>query len=230
MLASFLAASIIYLYANIGAETYNFSFDFADNLIATRRLHKSSATVSYQYNDSLTYDHWGRMSKHFIKDPTVTAYTQISLKSYNHRDFLTTLGLDYTTATPLQNLTYAYNDQGWLTNINAAPSATGSSFMSPQAIPGATNIPAASSLFKLDIRYNNPTANTNTYENIYKNGNISQIWYQVNGKAPEGYGYQYDFLDRLTRSAHVTYNNTAYSINNYQENIDYADLRACLPI
>jgi len=53
-------------------------------------------------------------------------------------------------------------------------------------------------LFALDIRYNNPSQG----HTGRKNGNISEIHWQVNGRAKNAYRFKYDFLNRLTEAKH----------------------------
>jgi RHS repeat-associated protein len=121
----------------------------------------------------------------------------------------------------LQSTNYAYNDRGLLTSINSGflPSsldypifndATVSSTVLnnyaslgtsglltplPQSLSGETN--RNPDLFKEIIRYDAPIAAYPGSQPAQRNGNISQLEWQVAGREAQGYSFKYDDLDRL---------------------------------
>ena len=82
---------------------------------------------------------------------------------------------------PLQEVDYAYNIRGWLTSVNQ-----------PQNL--------GKDLFGFELKYQNPVSNGK--ESPKYNGNISQMDWKTrsNNEELRRYTYQYDDLNRLTKS------------------------------
>ena len=82
---------------------------------------------------------------------------------------------------PLQEVDYAYNIRGWLTSVNQ-----------PQNL--------GKDLFGFELKYQNPVSNGKDTPKY--NGNISQMDWKTrsNNEELRRYTYQYDDLNRLTKS------------------------------
>jgi RHS repeat-associated protein len=123
----------------------------------------------------------------------------------------------------LQSIDYEYNQRGWLTNINGFSVANGlpqafQQILTPQSTGSGTIIDLAISpylkqsllsppppmtdenadLFRQNLNYNNPESGFGVVGQ--SNGNISATSWQVGNNAAQGYGYEYDDLDRLTNA------------------------------
>jgi RHS repeat-associated protein len=164
---------------DVTTSTYNF-----DNQVAhTTRAHITTAgsTPSVGIGTAYYYDHMGRPTQiwksiwdEHLAQPNGTL---ISQKKYNEIGQLMAKQLHSIDngASFLQNINYAYNERGWLTQINDPDVA-----------------PAAGKLFSLKLNYNN----TQHGALAQFNGNIAEQQYNA------GYGgfvtYAYDGLNRLT--------------------------------
>jgi RHS repeat-associated protein len=122
----------------------------------------------------------------------------------------------------LQSIDYGYNQRGWLTDINGFSIASGlpagvQQILIPQSKVSGTIIDLAVSpylkqtllspppmvdenldLFRQNLYYNNPDIGFGVAGQ--SNGNISATSWQTGDNAVQGYGYQYDDLDRLTNA------------------------------
>jgi RHS repeat-associated protein len=84
---------------------------------------------------------------------------------------------------------------------------------------------SSTDLFSMGLFYD--LANTTLGAPAQKNGNISHIWSQVGCSNPQYYGFQYDYLDRMTAAVSAEYDiaNSAYAnLNRYNESLVY-DIR-----
>ncbi|WP_353483870.1 DUF6443 domain-containing protein [Haliscomenobacter sp.] len=231
--------NILYL-SSTTAESITRTYDFADNVLSETRLHKKDANTT---NDIALYHNWtydakGRKSNSTLRVNNGATQT-ISNHQYTFRDEVSELNLGGGTTNALQSLDYTYNTQGWLLGINRAGLGTGvaAALSLPVPTPGFTpglNSPAsaanvdANDLFFFDIRYADPQTGYEIPATQKKNGNISQIWYQVRGRSREAWGYTYDYLDRLKNAQHVltgSSTSTGRIVGSYSEEIDYADAR-----
>ena len=186
--------------------------------------------------DFPTYDHALRMTNldhaFSMGGAGLPPQTNLSNMVYNYKDQLTQKNLAYQTnySKYLQNIDYAYNVRGWLTNINqlsincSAPSMPIMTPQSPSSGPiqnlaitpfvnnmandiankakrGEAAAIAAladnTDLFSQTINYDTPDARFGDPDKQY-NGNISNTFWQVAGRAIQGYGFKYDDLNRLT--------------------------------
>ena len=125
-------------------------------------------------------------------------------------------GIAMEKAAPVANAVQTALDQV-LTPVSAAAAAP--------AMAAALTASTSSDLFSMGLFYN--TANTTLGAPLQKNGNISHVWSQVACNNPQYYGFQYDFLDRLTTANNAEYNTStaAYTnTNRYNESSTF-DLR-----
>jgi RHS repeat-associated protein len=192
---------------NKSAETIVKVFDFADNVITETRTHTGYATVAAAHRWS--YDHWGRKNAYFLNTDNTGEKQQAEYK-YTERDLLKELNLGKVgNYTFLQSVDYTYNAQNWLEGINAE---------------NTTSVGAENDLFSLSLRYDAPQqVTTNFPATTRKNGDISQLQWRVGSQTPQVYGFEYDYLNRLTNAVDAT--TTGANVGRYQEKIGYADKR-----
>ncbi len=185
-----------------GSEIITFnSYDYAGNIIQKTRAHKKDASTTLTIRDRYTFDHRGRQLNYYHKINTGTEVL-ISNHVYNTRDFLTQKNLGGTTpGNYLQNIDYAYDAHGLLTSINGAQTAT--------------------DLFYMSFQYAQP--NSSVGSTIQKNNNISTLFWKVGTGNSQVYGFQYDFLDRMTKATYGEISGGTYiNLNRYnEENIQY---------
>ena len=225
-----------------GMDNYTYTYDYAGNVLTKIRAHKTSTSSSIlTLTERYTYDRSGRKNA-FYHQINTNAEKQIAKYAYDFRDRLIDKSLDSvkvgSVISYLQNIDYAYNEQNWLTSLNSGSNFSALSqaavalCASAPSIPNPTEAafaadPDGNDLFKLDLYYDSPglTFGSPTGQ---RNGNISQLVWQVRGRERQGYSLQYDYLDRLTTSyyAEITSGGTASTNNKFQENITYtADAR-----
>ena len=163
---------------DVVASTYNFNNQVTTNT----RQHFTSAnttvakvTVSNRY----IYDHMGRKLKTWeqIQNGTQEADTRtlVSQLDYNELGQLWKKHLHSTDSTTFkQDITYAYNERGWLKTSSAQ-------------------------LFEEMLQYNAVTVQNTLTPVAQYNGNIaSQSWGTLTGPDTKSYIYKYDQLNRLT--------------------------------
>ena len=224
-----------------GTDNYTYTYDYAGNVLTKVRAHKTSTSSStLTLTERYTYDRSGRKNT-FYHQINSNAEKQVAKYAYDFRDRMIDKSLDSVKVgsvnSYLQNIDYAYNEQNWLTSLNSGSSFSALSqaavalCASAPAIPNPTEAafaadPDGNDLFKLDLYYDSPglTFGSPTGQ---RNGNISQLVWQVRGRERQGYSLQYDYLDRLTTSyyADITSAGTASTNNKFQENVTYADAR-----
>lgn len=80
-------------------------------------------------------------------------------------------------------------------------------------------------LFFMELGYDQQVINDpNT--TVRQNGNISQMVWRVRGRDQQVYGYEYDYLDRLTQANYYDYNGSSLSTDNkYTTSVGYEDDR-----
>ncbi len=168
-----------------------------------------------------TYDNGRRMTNmkytHALDGAQVGVPTfTLANMVYNFKDQVTEKNTAFVNNKYLQSTDFAYNDRGFLTSINSGflPSALDLPLFAGSSVGAAQvayenaiyQFPAANSgehnadLFKEIIRYDNPNTAYPGAGAAQRNGNISQIEWQVAGKEAQGYSYKYDDLDRLTEA------------------------------
>jgi len=156
------------------------TYDFTNAITASTRQHFTSASTSapsVTIANTYVYDHMGRKQKTF---ESINGGSNILLaqSDYNEVGQLKTKHLHSATgATPfLQDISYAYNERGWLRTINDPTVAT-----------------TTTKLFAVQLNYNLPQYGAA----VQYNGNISeQVYTSISG--PQHVTYAYDRLNRLT--------------------------------
>lgn len=86
------------------------------------------------------------------------------------------------------------------------------------SMTASATVPTSSDLFSMGLFYE--TTNTTLGATSQKNGNISHMWSQVACNNPQYYGFQYDYLNRLTTANNAEFNTgtSAYiNLNRYNE-------------
>jgi RHS repeat-associated protein len=145
-----------------------------------------------------------------------------------------------------QNVNYHYNNRSWLTQINtgdlSATSGTAKEyplFKYQDGLAGImdkydvnnvySNPPVQSNwgdsnpdLFTEIIRYDNPNTDIGNVP-VQKNGNISQIEWQVAGREKQAFSYTYDKLNRLTEARYADIHTGNWSANGWPSQIDKND-------
>jgi RHS repeat-associated protein len=185
--------------------------DNADNVVFETRSHRGYTGSTMTPRHRWSYDHWGRKTAYFLNANYTTGEKQHAQYIYNERDLLKELNLGKTAdGTFLQSVDYTYNAQNWLRGIN---------------LESMTNI-SENDLFSLYLRYDTTQViATNVPATARKNGDISQLQWRVTGQAPQAYGFEYDYLNRLTNAVDATINSATPNIGRYKETIGYADKR-----
>ncbi|MEM6700632.1 MAG: hypothetical protein AAF599_19665, partial [Bacteroidota bacterium] len=162
-------------------------YDFADNLVFSSHG-QTTPNTGITVQERMTYDHKGRQIDAFHQ-LTGNAEEHCSRLEYTDRDlvktrFLGELGNDDF----LQEVNYFYNGQRWLTSIN-------------QVLPfnPSESQAASDDLFYMRLNYN--IRDDSISAPSQRTGNISKITWQTLGENKLNlYGFQYDFLDRLTQA------------------------------
>ncbi|MEM9920948.1 MAG: DUF6443 domain-containing protein, partial [Bacteroidota bacterium] len=214
-----------HLNTNAGSERIYSTYDWADNLLQTNRIHTDAKGQIIPLINRNTYDHVGRLENTYHRAGTA-AEVLISNQQYTIKDQIAEKNLGQvtqgSTTTYLQSLDYSYNPQGWLVSINNA-TLGGSNMSLPscgtaQPNPGTVGIssdPDNNDLFHLDLRYDNPQNGSSLNTIAQKNGNISQAIWRVRGRERQTYGYSYDNYNRLTNATYGEYaDNGSLTVNN----------------
>jgi RHS repeat-associated protein len=145
-----------------------------------------------------------------VASPTFTLSNMV----YNHKDQLIEKNTAFVNNKYLQSTDFAYNNRGWLTSINSGfqPSSLDYPLFTTTNNAGAyyENLPFQfptpnsgehnADLFKETIQYDAPNTAFPNSGSAQRNGNISQIEWQVAGREAQGYSFKYDDLDRLTEA------------------------------
>ena len=161
-------------------------YDFADNIVKTRRQYHISPFSNQRDTLTYTFDHQGRsIDTHHNLDKGTSEH--LCRKSYDHKDLLLTEFLGGTSNGFLQECNYTYLENRFLKGINATM--------------------ASDDLFSLQIGYDQGNASLNAPAQY--DGNIASLTWQFKGGQSQTYGYQYDFLNRLT-ATNYNLNNNAY--------------------
>jgi RHS repeat-associated protein len=178
---------------NANAESISYGYDHGDNILTETRSSAHSAGSTTVANARL-FDNWGRLTQ-TRQNLNGAGEKIISDLSYTDKDQLAGKKL----GNGLQQVDYAYLQNGMLSGINGINPLSGSTIGVNSMIQNlATPTFAATTddLFRQELRYNtNLTATGATSQN---SGNIGQMTWQVKGRAAYNYGFTYDYLDRLT--------------------------------
>lgn len=174
------------------AEVAQMRYDNADNVISVDRT-TIIAGVNYMVYDSMTYDHVGRSLEHY-RQINNESIEQLCRKAYDEKDLLTQLELGGN-GSSLTQLRYTYNDQQWLTAINDRI-IVGGADKPCLGISGSNVDTPTDDLFFLKLNYD--TAFTALNTDVYRDGNITSMEWQVPKMQVKGYGFSYDSYNRLT--------------------------------
>jgi|GEM_PF-545976 len=224
-----------------GIGTKSFVYDWADNMTLESCQYTSSNISSLGIVNEMHYDHSGRRIDYY-KGIGNNADVHISNMKYNHKDLLIEKNLGGVGSSALQSIDYVYNAQNWLTMINnpnqqgfastniICNEGIGSSSIATKPTGSSSTAGTLTStnndLFSLLIRYDNPN---NAYGPGSENGNISELVWQIKGRTAQSYGFNYDYLDRLTASTHASYPQTISSSlqldRYYDTSYEYKDAR-----
>jgi RHS repeat-associated protein len=150
----------------------------------------------------------------------------LSNMNYNFKDQMVEKNTGFVNNKYLQSTDYAYNNRGWLTSINSGFLSstndyplftctnynafnyyTGTTFQTPAAQTGEHN----PDLFTEKIRYDDPVYYYPGAGISQRNGNISQIEWQVAGREAQGYSFKYDDLNRLTEANYTDIHTAAWA-------------------
>ena len=204
-----------------------YSYDFADNVLSEKQEFKFNTTADFVTIDSMTYDHAGRMTDHFF---TIDGEQQlISRHAYTAKDELKQKQLGSTGADFLQSLDYTYLPNGFLKMINQPTTDFALSY--PGCITGPTGGDTSrpttpKDLFYLELSYD-ADIHTGIPSIQRKNGDISQMVWQTRGRDRFGYGFEYDYLNRLTQANYEVIRSdnelVTNQTNKYHVNISYTN-------
>ncbi|WP_276378530.1 DUF6443 domain-containing protein [Flavobacterium sp. H4147] len=201
----------------IRSYTQNFlgGYTYADNKLnpfsgqlqySITRHKRLSSDTELMTKDAFTYSNQDRLltQTHQINNGTVEL---ISSNTYDELGQLISKKVGNTTVAPTQNINYAYNIRGWLTNINDVDALTKGTDPKDQ--------------FAFRINYNTISSGITGVRALY-NGNIAETyWTSASEVTPviRGYGYKYDNLNRLKEG--VFKRGTAAANNAYNETLTY---------
>ena len=176
-------------------------YDYADNVTRIRREHRALGNTQ-TIIERIKYDHAGRVENTYHQYNGQNE-EWISNTTYTIKDELMrkSLGGINNGASYLQKVDYSYLANGFLQHINQTMSGD--------------------DLFKLELNYDQGSG---TFAPAQKNGNISQLIWQVKGKQEQTYGFEYDYLNRLTKATSGTYSPGRTSLdihNDYGTNYTY---------
>ena len=165
----------------VGYTQIQMELDFAGVVQKTHTYHKRDPKSSeVKIEERFVYDHQNRLVKHFHK--INGRNEELLLENiYDELGRLSKKKVGGSEGSPLQEVDYAYNIRGWLTSVNQ-----------PQNL--------GKDLFGFELKYQNPVSNGK--ESPKYNGNISQMDWKTrsNNEELRRYTYQYDDLNRLTKS------------------------------
>ena len=207
---------------------------------------QSRLTFNYSWHDNSMRP---QLEQHKIAldaswtNSTPTQFT--SWKMYNHQDQLVTkrIGGSWVPAVSdyrfSQQIDYEYNNRNWLTRIGhgnlSATSGTAkeyplfqfSNLIQMDNYNGTYSNPptlldlghSSPELFTQIIRYDNPNTDIGNVP-AQKNGNISQIEWQVAGREKQAFSYTYDKLNRLTEAKYSDIHTGNWVNNGWTSQID----------
>jgi RHS repeat-associated protein len=203
-----------------GSQKPTISYNYLYSGPSTTRAQEVRTSQSFEYDNGQRL----KQSKYMyaLNGAGVVAPTFIlSNLNYNFKDQVIEKNTAFVNNKYLQSMDYTYNNRGWLTSINSGflpstmdypifgcstatsntvaanyASLATSGYLTPPINSGESN----PDLFKEIIRYNDPVAALPNSRPAQRNGNISQIEWQVAGREAQAYSFNYDDLDRLTEA------------------------------
>ena len=165
----------------VGYTQIQMELNFAGVVQKTHTYHKRDPkSPEVKIEERFVYDHQNRLVKHFHKINGKNE--ELLLENiYDELGRLSKKKVGGSEGSPLQEVDYAYNIRGWLTSVNQ-----------PQNL--------GKDLFGFELKYQNPVSNGKDTPKY--NGNISQMDWKTrsNNEELRRYTYQYDDLNRLTKS------------------------------
>lgn len=188
------------------------SYDFADNVLKNTvqlTLPGEVATVVERYKINKA----GRLTSFFHKY-NGNPEQRLANMDYTHRGQVKNLNYGGSGSNYLTTLFHQYQENGYLTNINAAyaaPISPGEDPIDPVIglpILGAINSNTIS-LYHLGLKY-------------FNDGNISMMTNQINGKKRHIYGYTYDTYSRLKSANYVAYPYNGPPVDRNRYNTSYS--------
>jgi len=179
-------------------ESMEYTYDMADNILTNKHTIGTGGNKN-ETIESFEYDSKGRLKNNYFKLNNSAQRAIANYASYSLKDEVLSknMGRNYNNNGYLQTADFAYNHNGWLSTIN------GGSIIGTKSNCSAINAIASGDLFALDIRYNNAALSGHVDR---KNGNISEIYWQVKDRAKNAYRFKYDFLNRITEAKHYAKN------------------------
>jgi RHS repeat-associated protein len=238
-----------HLNAGAGTDVYSYKYDWAGNKTEEKRVHKANtAATPFEYTQNWEYDHSGRHTNYHHKLNANGTKKLLANYQYDFRDRMIERNLGAVTSNAvnsfLQSVDYTYNDLNWMTAINGSADFSALSQIgvvncgNAPALPNPTEnafaaSPDANDIFKLNLFFNSSLSSfgtgTGTAAVAQKNGNISQLQWQVRGRLKQGYNLTYDWLDRMTEAYNAEFTGTLISTpdskNRFKEKVTYGDKR-----
>ena len=230
-----------------GAQKPTITYNYLYSNTGTGNAQNVRQAQSFEYDNGQRL----KQSKYayaFASTAVATPTFILSNMNYNWKDQVIEKNTAFVNNKYLQSQDYTYNNRGWLTSINSGflpstldypvfncvttPTAVATNYAS-LGTSGILTPPANSSesnpdLFKEIIRYDAPNTLYPNSGPAQRNGNISQIEWQVAGREAQGYSFKYDDLDRMTEANYTdihTINkgwvNTYDTDNKYKEIVTY---------
>ena len=162
-------------------------YDFTGNVELTAQFHKKmSSSAPIEIKQSFEYDHQKRLTKVYHQVGSQTPVLMVDNK-YDELGQLEEKDLH----NGIQSVDYRYNIRGWLTSIN------NSNLNKDGSLNNDSN-----DLFGMELGYNGNVSGFpggSTQEQY--NGNISWMsWKKADNTTKLGYSFEYDALNRLTRT------------------------------
>ncbi len=193
-----------------GSTTTKTKLNFANQTLYTTTTHqRASAAMGTNANavttiDNYTYTDQGRLDNH-TKSINGEAVHVLSKSSYNELGQLKRKGVGgKDNEQRLQQVDYAYNIRGWLTDINKMANLTNAS--DPQDV------------FAFKLNYETP----DDIDKALYNGNVSEIyWRSMSDNIKRKYSFDYDKLNRLTNAVYAKPDAATPDTNAYNESMSY---------
>jgi RHS repeat-associated protein len=165
--------------ARKGTDLLTTQLDFPGRVVQSVARHEGPSHTPVLVQEFFTYDHTGRVLATRQQLPGEARAARLDSVQYNELGQVTRKSLG--TGRLLQEVDYAYNVRGWLTQLNDP------------------HQPAAGDLFSLSLHYE--TGFTKGFEQY--NGNLTgQTWRGRDG-VQRAYGYAYDPVNRLLQGDFV---------------------------
>ena len=177
--------------ARKGLDLLTTQLDFTGKVVQSVAVHEGPSHTPVTVAEFFTYDHTGRLLTTHQQLPGETQPALLARVAYNELGQATqkTMGTGRLT----QQLDFAYNIRGWLTQLN-----------DPYH-------PKADDLFNLSLHYEQGFSKG--YEQY--NGNLTgQTWRSSRDGVQRAYGYVYDPLNRLLQGDFVARNSSATATPN----------------